>query len=689
MKNLDMFTPIKIGSCEIKNRIVMAPMLMGFGVFDGTATEKMLDYYEERAIGGAGLIVTEITRINDVTGAGAFAQLAASKDYHIESLKKLADRVHKHGAKLFVQLHHPGRQNIGLLVGTIPLSIKLNKLWKGYSKTLFKLAPTCGKFLIKRNIVPSSVAPSKVEPSYFSAGRIRALRYKEVKKLINQFIDGAERVMKSGCDGVMLHASHGYLIQQFLSPHTNKRKDEYGGSLENRMRFLLEIIEGIRKRCGSFPLTVRLTVDECYDKIGKAGTGYGLEEGVKMAQILEKAGIDAIDVSSGAYDTFNFWLEPMSFELGWRKHMAKAVKEKVKIPVIAANLIRSPEQAAEQLKEGYQDMISLGRPHLADPYWTEKAQADKTKQIKRCICCLYCIESMQENAFTGEHGLCAVNPFIVREKITLSNSGNGKVVVIAGAGPAGLTAAEILAKRGYKAIVLEKESKPGGQVAIAASVPSKRKIGWCAEDLEYNAKLNGAEIIYNTPATIDTIAEYNPYAVIVATGGRPFIPQSIEGIHNDNVFVAPDLYTGKVKINGKKVAVIGSGMTGLGTAALLASQGNKVTVVEMADIQAPGTWMQHIDDIMPKLKKLGVEIITSHKLIKINKDNIVLSNIKNHKEKVIETENVVLSIGVCPENALYNEIKDKFGNVYMVGDALKVGRIADATRTAADIAKIL
>jgi 2,4-dienoyl-CoA reductase-like NADH-dependent reductase (Old Yellow Enzyme family) len=171
-----LFTPIKIGNVELKNRIAMAPMLMGFGVFDGTATESMLDYYEERAKGGTGLIFTEITRINDVTGAGAFAQLAASHDYHIESIGKLAERVHKHGAKLFVQLHHPGRQNVGLLVGTIPLSIKVNKIWKGYSKMLYKLAPSAGKFLISHNIVPSSVAPSKVEPSYFAGGRVRGLK---------------------------------------------------------------------------------------------------------------------------------------------------------------------------------------------------------------------------------------------------------------------------------------------------------------------------------------------------------------------------------------------------------------------------------------------------------------------------------------------------------------------------------
>lgn len=684
MKDAMLFKPIKIGKCEIKNRIAMAPMLMGFGALDGTATEQLLDYYEERAKGGTGLIFTEITRINDRTGSAAFAQLGASHDYHIESLRKLADRIHKHGSKVFVQLHHPGRQNVGLLVGTIPISIKINRVWKGYEKMLFKIAPTAGKFLVRNDIVPASVAPSKVEPSYFSAGRVRALRYKEIKKLIEQFIQGAIRVKEAGCDGVMLHAAHGYLLQQFLSPHTNRRQDEYGGSLENRMRFLLEIIKGIRETCGDFPIVVRLTVDECYAKIGKPGVGYELEEGVRMAEILEQAGIDAIDISSAGYDTFNYWLEPMTFDLGWRKYMAKAVKERVKIPVIAANLIRSPEQAEQQLQEGIQDMISLGRPHIADPHWAEKAKSGKEEEIRRCICCLYCIESMQENAYIGTHGECSVNPFVGKEKKELSKDGDNKTVVVIGAGPAGLTAAEVLSKRGYKVVVLEKECRPGGQVAIAAEDESKCRIYWAIQDMVVSAEKLGVEIKYNTVADAKLIESYNPYAVVVATGGVSIVPKSIEGIDKKNVSVAADFYGCKEKLTGKKVAVIGSGMTGLGTAVMLAQWGNSVTVVEMADTLSPGMWMQHVDDIKPKLDKYNIDVLLNHKLVKVEDNRVILKNKKETKS--IDADKVVLALGVRGENALYNEIKDKFNNVYVVGDALKVGRIADATRSALDVA---
>ena len=347
----------------------MPPMHMGMGQFDGKPTDKMIEYYEERAKGGTGLIILEITRVNDKTGAAAFAQPSVSTDDNIAAFSRLAERIHAHGAKFFVQLHHPGRQNVGLLVGTVPLSIQAEKLTKGkYGELLYSLTPKLAPVMLSKNLALSSVAPSACEPAHFSGGRVRALSHKEILDLEQDFINGAVRVKKAGCDGVELHAAHGYLIQQFLSPVTNKRTDEYGGSLENRMRFITNIIKGIREKCGEdFPLIVRLTADECYKYIGQEGRGYTLDEGVKIAKELEKLGVDAIDVSSGSYDTFNYWLEPVTFEPGWRKYMAKAIKEAVNIPVIAANLIRSPEQAENQLQEGIQDFVALGRPQIADP----------------------------------------------------------------------------------------------------------------------------------------------------------------------------------------------------------------------------------------------------------------------------------------------------------------------------------
>lgn len=677
-----LFSPMKIGNVEIKNRIVMAPMCMGFGQYNGCATETMMNYYEERAKGGVGLIFTEITRINDITGASSFGQLGMSHDYQIPALREMADRIHKHNCKIMVELHHPGRQNLGLMIGTVPICNVGSKLMGNlYTKILTQAVIPQGKKLQDKHIVPRTVAPSKCERSKMSDSVNRELSVKEIKRIICQFVEGAVRVKKAGCDGVELHAAHGYLIQQFLSPNTNKRTDQYGGSLENRIRFLLEIIDGIRSNCGKdFPIVVRLTVDEMYSEIGQNGKGYNLEEGIKMAKILNDKGIDAIDVSSAAYDTFNYWLEPTTFTPGWRKYLANEVKKVVDIPVIAANLIRSPKQAEIQLEEGTQDFISLGRPLIADPHWPNKVKSGNEKLIKRCVCCLYCFESMMKGAYKYTHGNCSVNPFVGRENVSLKQNGNGRKVLIIGAGCAGLTAAELLSKRGFDVTVLEKESKQGGQLNLASKPPHKEKINWVCEDLLSNAINSGAKVLFNTKADKDIIASYSPEIVITATGGNAIHPKSFNG---DNVVTVTQVLNGDIDIKNKKVAVIGSGMTGLETSELLVSKGNKVTVVEMADKIAPGAWFQQLDDALPVLEKAGTEFLTSHKLLSVSSSGIELENLKEEKAVAIKVDFVVLSLGVRSDNSLYNEIKNSDSyKVYNIGDSNKIGRIANATESA-------
>ena len=677
-----LFSPMKIGNVEIKNRIVMAPMCMGFGQYNGCATETMMDYYEERAKGGVGLIFTEITRINDITGASSFGQLGMSHDYQIPALREMADRIHKHNCKIMVELHHPGRQNLGLMIGTVPICNIGSKLMGNlYTKILTQAVIPQGKKLQDKHIVPRTVAPSKCERSKMSDSVNRELSVNEIKRIICQFIEGAVRVKKAGCDGVELHAAHGYLIQQFLSPNTNKRTDQYGGSLENRMRFLLEIIDGIRLNCGKdFPIVVRLTVDEMYSEIGQNGKGYNLEEGIKMAKILSDKGIDAIDVSSAAYDTFNYWLEPTTFTPGWRKYLASEVKKVVDIPVIAANLIRSPKQAEMQLEEGTQDFISLGRPLIADPHWPNKVKSGNENLIKRCVCCLYCFESMMKGAYKYTHGNCSVNPFVGRENVSLKQNGNGRKVLIIGAGCAGLTAAELLSKRGFDVTVLEKESKQGGQLNLASKPPHKEKINWVCEDLLSNAINSGAKVLFDVKPDKNIIASYSPEIVITATGGNAIHPKSFNG---DNVVTVTQVLNGSIDISNKKVAVIGSGMTGLETSELLVSKGNKVTVVEMADKIAPGAWFQQLDDALPVLEKAGTEFLTSHKLLSVSSSGIELENLKEKKAVAIKVDLVVLSLGVRSDNSLYNDIKNSDSyKVYNIGDSKKIGRIANATESA-------
>lgn len=677
-----LFSPMKIGNVEIKNRVVMAPMCMGFGQFNGKVTQTMSDYYVERAKGGVGLIFTEITRVNDMTGASTFGQLAMSHDYQIEPLKQMVDKVHSYGTKIMVELHHPGRQNLGLMMGTVPLSVACDKIMgKAYAKLLTGAVIPPGKKLQDKNIVPRTVAPSKCEVSNHAFSVNRGLTKNAIKKLINHFVDGAVRVQKAGCDGVELHAAHGYLIQQFLSPNTNHRNDEYGGSLENRMRFLMEIIDGIREKCGKdFPIVVRLSADEMYAKIGKEGKGYDLEEGLRMAKALSDKGIDAIDVSSGAYDTFNYWLEPTTFPVGWRKYLAEEVKKVVDIPVIAANLIRSPEQAEEQLEAGIQDFVALGRPLIADPHWVEKVKADKSDTVKRCICCCYCFESMEDGAYKYTHGHCSVNPFVGREQCKLENNGNCRKVVIVGAGVAGLTAAELLAKRGFDVTVLEKAKEIGGQLNLADKPPHKEKLHWCVDDLYINAKNSGASFELGVEATKDIIDGYNPEIVINATGANAVFPKPFK---RDNVCTVTEVLNGSVKLKNKNVAVIGSGMTGLETSELLVENGNKVTIIEMADSIAPGAYFQHVDAAMPVLEQAGAVFMPNSKLIEIKEDSVITENTKTGAKAVVKADYVVLSLGCRPDNVLFEEIKDsKDYKVINIGDSVKVGRIANATEAA-------
>ena len=302
-----LFTPGKIGNVTVKNRLVMSPMGIGLAELDGSPSEDMLAFYEARAMGGAGLIIPEITRVNDVHGAGLMRQLSVTQDRHIPGLARLATAVHKHGAKIFIQLHHPGRETVTALTGGQP-------------------------------VVSASAIPCK-----YLQQETRALTTEEVQHLIAQFVAGAARVQKAGCDGVELHAAHGYLLQQFLSPYTNKREDQYGGSFENRLRMLSEIIAGIRETCGpDFPIGVRLSVEEFLDKTGVSEDYIHIQDGVKIAMALESMGIDFVDVSVGLYETGITCVEPISYPQGWRRELIKAVKDHVHIPVIGVSSIREP-----------------------------------------------------------------------------------------------------------------------------------------------------------------------------------------------------------------------------------------------------------------------------------------------------------------------------------------------------------
>ncbi|MDR1408844.1 MAG: NAD(P)/FAD-dependent oxidoreductase [Oscillospiraceae bacterium] len=677
-----LFSPGKIGNCELKNRIVMAPMVMGTGTPEGTPDEQMCAYYEARAKGGAGLIITECVRVDNHTGVLCAGQIALSHNRHIAPLAAMAERIHKHGAKIFCQLHHPGRQNYSILVGTMRLSLLCGRIFPPYWKLFFKLTQFMPQ-IEKTGLLPSVAAPSAV-PCEHQNQKTRALSVKEIYKIIGRFGDAALRAKKAGTDGVELHGAHGYLIQQFLSPHTNRRTDEYGGNRENRLRFLREIIADVREKCGAdFPIAVRLGVDEFYREIGKE-QGLTLDEGIKIAKAVEAMGADAIDVSSATYETMNYWLEPTTFACGWRKNLAAAVKRAVKIPVLAANVIRSAEQAETQLTEGAQDFCSFGRPMLADPDFSNKWQAGKEDEVTRCISCLYCFETMLDGAFHGEAGKCALNPRCGQEyKIPalLPKNGCGRRVAVIGAGVAGLTAARVLAERGFTVTLLEKGAQAGGQVNLAAIPPHKERVRWCVDDLLVKCQKLGVEIQYNTDVSSDILREIAPEAVFLAVGAREIIP-NIPGVDGDNVHLVSQILDGEVDLFGKRVAVVGSGLTGLETAEYLCAQGSLVSVIEMAEEVAPGAYHQHRDDVLPKLKRTGVTFYLGEKLTAIYPEGVKLKNVQTEMLRSIPIEAVVLSVGICPEDALKSELKSLGVPVIPIGDAAKPGRIGNAVHSA-------
>ncbi|MGI6072225.1 MAG: FAD-dependent oxidoreductase [Lachnospiraceae bacterium] len=680
-----LFSPMNIGTMRVKNRIVMAAAEFSLGQPSGCPTQKQTDYYVERAKGGVGLIIPGICRVNDMGGAASYTQLAMSRDYHIEPMREFAGKIHEAGAKLAIQLHHAGRQGVASATNSLPFVIPIIKVFPKVMNLFFKLTPVLLK-LEEKGICFSMQAPSKCELSKHGATRIRAMRRREIKKLISDFINAAHRCKMAGVDAVELHAGHGYLLQQFLSPNTNLRTDEYGGNFENRLRFISEIIKGIKEKCGTdYPLIVRLTVDEFYSKVGEPGKGYDLETGKRIAKELEKTGVDAINVTCACYDTFNYWLEPTTFEPGWRKYLARAIKETVSIPVIAANVIRTPAQAEAQLREGCQDFVASGRVFICDPHWAVKAMEGREDEIRRCIGCLHCIHSFMENAKVGKPGECALNMSIAREKeyFNMPEDGAGKRAVVIGAGPAGLTAAETLLRRGFEVIVFEKEKMPGGQIIQASKCKDRERLYWCIENLTSIIKAMGGKIVFLKEITAREILDPAPDAVVVATGGKALRPSKIPGIDKRNVVMASEIIDKEKVISGSSVAVVGSGLTGLETCELLLDRGNSVKLIEMAPEIAPGSWFQLVDDLMQRMSANPPEIHLNTKLAAIEDDGVICEDIKTKTEMKIMAEYTVLALGVGPENALYEELKGNFkGKLLLAGDAVKSGTVASATKSA-------
>lgn len=643
-----LFTPGKIGNITVKNRLVMSPMGIGLAELDGSPSEDMLAFYEARAMGGAGLIIPEITRVNDVHGAGLMRQLSVTQDRHIPGMARLATVVHKHGAKIFIQLHHPGRETVTALTGGQP-------------------------------VVSASAIPCK-----YLQQDTRALTTEEIQQLIAQFVAGAARVQKAGCDGVELHAAHGYLLQQFLSPYTNKREDQYGGSFENRLRMISEIIAGIRETCGpDFPIGVRLSVEEFLDKTGVNEDYIHIQDGVKIAMALESMGIDFVDVSVGLYETGITCVEPISYPQGWRRELIKAVKDHVHIPVIGVSSIREPAVAEQFLADGVEDFVSMGRSWLADEQWGKKVQEGREAELCKCINCLRCFESLNQWNAAGLPPECALNPRMARERKygDLERDIQSHTAVVVGGGPAGMMAAKTLAERGVKVTLLDRGSELGGTVNLAKKPPLKERMQWVADYYANAFQRLGVEVQLNTEVTADTVAALQPDAVVVATGSKSVVPDSIPGVHGANVHTIEEVLSGKVSLSGKQTVVIGAGNTGIETAEYLCAAGNTVTIVDQLDKVAPTANHTNVADICGRLNQHGAKFLLAHSLKEIRENQVVLERLVDHAEVTVSADAVVLSLGFRPDNALAEELRAKSIETVVVGSAVKDGTIAPATRS--------
>ena len=435
-----MFESAFLGPLEVKNRLLMAPMGTRMASEIGAVTQKLIDYYVERAKGGVGTILTDAAVVDYPLGATGATNLTIHDNAYIGGHNELVEAVHAQGAKIICQMKHAGRET------RLP--------------SLLKTQP---------------VAPSAIPCKFFDVIP-RELSTGEVEEIVKKFVEAAMRAKTAGYDGVELHGAHGYLIAQFMSLSSNKRTDKYGGSLQNRMNFPLEIVRGIKKSLGkNFPLLFRFSADEFIEE------GRTLEESKQLAQMLEEAGVHVLHVSAGVYDSMPMMIEPMSYEEGWKIYLAEEIKKVVKIPVIGVGVIRTPAIAERILKEGRVDFLALGRALLADPYWPNKAKEGRAEEIIRCISCnIGCIGG---RIFRGLHIRCALNPVTGREREfgTLIPAAKRKKVLIVGGGPAGMEAARIAKMRGHQVTLVEKNKVLGGQLRLAAAPPGKDKIDWYNE----------------------------------------------------------------------------------------------------------------------------------------------------------------------------------------------------------------
>ncbi|MGA8848534.1 MAG: FAD-dependent oxidoreductase [Dehalococcoidia bacterium] len=628
------FEPTSIGRMQLKNRIVMPPMGTGYAE-KSAVSQRMLDYYEARAGGGAGLIIVEgsAPSLQCTTPRGA----SLGDDKFIPGWRKLTDVAHKHNARIAIQLMHSTMEN-----------------WDGKA---VQVAPS-------PVIVPTRVMGISGEPPH-------ELTVEEISERVEWFASAARRAKEASFDGAEIHGAHQYLVAAFLSSATNQRKDKYGGSVQNKARFLVEILQAIREEVGpDFPVWVRLNAQEW-----GVENGVTIEETKQVVPLAVAAGSQAIHVSgygAGSYIT----TAPISDTPGFLVPLAEEVKKLTKLPVIAVGRL-DLELGERILEEGKADLIAIGRRLMADPDLPNKVTEGRLDEVIPCIGCMECIERLGF-AGRGEGVTCVVNPTMGREReYQIKPVRKAKNVIIVGGGPAGIQAAMVAAQRRHKVTLFEKDAKLGGQLNIAALPPFKGDIFPWINYLVKQVEKAGVTVKLNTDVTAETVTKVNPDAVVIATGGTPAMPE-IPGIDKSNVVTAQDVLSGKGKAKaGQNVVIIGGGMVGCETGHYLAEKGKTVTIIEILKRMANDMFPMARRRLMDGLRSKKVTLLTSATCEEIRKDSVRVTTAEGKKE-TIPADTVIIAVGYKANERLRKALEGKVPEIYCIGDSSEPRRILEA-----------
>jgi len=638
-----LFRPLRLGSLRLPNRVVMTTVKLGYATEAGEVTDRHVAFYSRRAEGGVGLLTTEPLYIQR-NGQELPTQLRIDDDASIRGLERLAGAVHRAAGRIMAHVNHAGR-------------------------------------VANPHLVPEGqcVSASAVRCPANQAVP-RPLSRHEIDGVVAAFAAAARRVREAGFDAIEIPFSHGYLIHQFLSPHTNRREDAYGGSPENRLRFGREVLQAVRGAVGpDLPIVVRMNATDYVDG------GLTLEDGLHIAQSLRDLNVHALSITSGTMcESVPFCLYPTGTPKAHLLPMAARIREASGLPVIVAGRIRSPTVAREALATRSTDLIGLGRPLLADPDWVRKAEAGDEEAILLCAACHQgCLAQLRKGQ--GTH--CMFNPLTGREsEIQLKPAPTPRRVTVVGGGPAGLEAARVAAQRGHRVSLLEQKDRLGGQFILAARAPHKEDFLDVIRHLALMAERAGVHAHLRTRATAADLIADGPDAVIVATGGIPMtIP--IPGLENTCWCLATDVLEGTVPVETASVFVIGGGLIGLETADFLAAQGKQVTLVEM--LPEVGADMDRLSRsmLLKRLEARRVEIRTGTRLIRLTPPLAITE--ASGQESRIPIETVVMAVGVRANRALADDLAGSGLEFHVVGDAVEPRQALEAIWEAFEVAASL